>query len=127
MPRSCGKNRLFTTRKRTADSTDRTLKLIDTELDRAVGTLHHKAEGFEVQIGDCGLARLHKREAFRFFRGLLNYEPAVVDAARLTHDTHLDYFVSDSAVDCHRDHLLVGDRVVKVLTTKEPPSQTFAF
>ena len=57
----------------------------------------------------------------------MNYEPAVVDAARLTHDTHLDYFVSDSAVDCHRDHLLVGDRVVKVLTTKEPPSQTFAF
>ena len=45
-----------------------------------------------------------------------------MDAARLTHDTHLDYFVSDSAVDCHRDHLRVGDRVVKVLTTKEPPT-----
>ena len=108
-------------------STDRTLKLIETELDRAVGTLHHKAQGFEVQISDFGPARLQKREAFRFFRELVNYEPAVVDAARLTHDTHLDYFVSDSAVDCHRDHLLVGDRVVKVLTTKEPPSQTFAF
>ena len=112
---------------RTWLSTDRTLKLIDTELDRAVGTLHHKAQGFEVQISDFGPARLQKREAFRFFRELVNYEPAVVDAARLTHDTHLDYFVSDSAVDCHRDHLLVGDRVVKVLTTKEPPSQTFAF
>ena len=80
-----------------------------------------------MQISDFGPARLQKREAFRFFRELVNYEPAVVDAARLTHDTHLDYFVSDSAVDCHRDHLLVGDRVVKVLTTKEPPSQTFAF
>ena len=34
---------------------------------------------------------------------------------------------SDSAVDCHRDHLVVGDRVVKVLSMKEPPSQTFAF
>ena len=108
-------------------STDRTLKLVESELDRAIGTLHHKAQGFEVQISDFGPARLQKREAFRFFRELVNYEPAVVDAARLTHDTHLDYFVSDSAVDCHRDHLLVGDRVVKVLTTKEPPSQTFAF
>jgi hypothetical protein len=108
-------------------STDQTLTLIESELDRAVGTLHHKAQGFEVQISDFGPARLRKQEAFRFFRELLNYEPAVVDAARFTHDTHLDYFVSDSAVDCHRDHLLVGDRVVKVLTTKEPPSQTFAF
>ena len=36
-------------------------------------------------------------------------------------------FVSDSAIDCHRDHLLVGDRIVKVLSMKEPPSQTFAF
>ena len=58
---------------------------------------------------------------------LVNYAPAVVDAARLTHDTHLDYFVADSAIDCHRDHLLVGDRVVKVLSMKEPPSQTFAY
>ena len=57
----------------------------------------------------------------------MNYDPAAVDAGRLTHDTHLDYFVSDSAVDCHRDHLMVGNRFVKVLSMKEPPSQTFAF
>src|SRR5687767_10529949 len=108
-------------------STDHTLQLLGSELDRAIGTLHHKAQGFEVQISDFGPSRLSKQDAFRFFRELLNYAPAVVDAARLTHDTHLDYFVSDSAIDCHRDHLLVGDRVVKVLSMKEPPSQTFAF
>jgi type IV secretion system protein VirB4 len=108
-------------------SSDHALQLIESELDRAIGTLHHKAEGFEVQVSDFGLERLRKPEAFRFFRQLLNYNPAVVDAARLTYDTHLDYFVSGSAVDCHRDHLIVGDRVVKVLSTKEPPSQTFAF
>jgi type IV secretion system protein VirB4 len=108
-------------------SSDHALQVLDSELDRAIGTLQHKAEGFEVQVSDFGLERLRKTEAFRFFRELLNYNPSVVDAARLTHDTHLDYFVSDSAVDCHRDHLLVGDRVVKVLTAKEPPSQTFAF
>ena len=102
--------------------------LIESDLDRAVGTLHHKAQGFEVQISDIGPARLRKQEAFRFFRELVNYDTRQsCDAARLTHDTHLDYFVSDSAVECHRDHLLVGDRVVKVLTMKEPPSQTFAY
>src|SRR5262245_24774991 len=108
-------------------SSDHAIQMIESELDRAIGTLQHKADGFEVQLSDFGPERLLKPEAFRFFRELLNYNPSVVDAARLTHDTHLDYFVSDSAVDCHRDHLLVGDRVVKVLTTKEPPSQTFAF
>ena len=108
-------------------STEHTLHLLESELDRAIGTLHHKAQGFEVQLSDLGLSRLAKEDAFRFFRELVNYDPAVVDAARLTHDTHLDYFVSDSAVDCHRDHLMVGDRLVKVLSMKEPPSQTFAF
>lgn len=112
---------------RTWLSTDRTLEVLESELDRAVGTLRHRADSFEVQISDLGLSRLDKRHAFRFFRELVNYDAAVTDAARLTHDTHLDYFVSDSAVECHRDHLLVGDRTVKVLSMKEPPSQTFAF
>ena len=108
-------------------SKDQALQLLESELDRAIGTLHHKAQAFEVQIGEFGPVRLEKSAAFRFFRELLNYSPAVVDSARLAYDTHLDYFVSDSAVDCHRDHLVVGDRLVKVLSMKEPPSQTFAF
>lgn len=106
-------------------ATDR-LTLIESEVDRAVTELHHKAEAFEVQLADFGIRRLPKSNAFRFFRQLLNYEPAVVDAARLSHDAHLDYFVADSPVECHRDHLTVGRHAVKVLTMKEPPSQTFA-
>ena len=38
----------------------------------------------------------------------------------------MDYFIADSPVDCHRDHLMVGSRQVKVLSMKEPPGQTFA-
>ena len=56
----------------------------------------------------------------------MNYDPATAAAGTLTYDTHLDYFVADSAIDCHRDHLVVGDRLVKVLSMKEPPSRTFA-
>ena len=77
-------------------SPDHTLQLLESELDRAIGALQHKARALEVQIGDFGPTRLEKQDAFRFFRELVNYAPAVVDAARLTHDTHLDYFVSDS-------------------------------
>jgi type IV secretion system protein VirB4 len=108
-------------------STDDTCEVLEAELDRAIATLHRKAQAFAVQVSDLELVRLPKADAFRFFRGLVNYSPAVVDAARLTHDTHLDYYVSDSTVECHRDHLLVGDREVRVLSMKEPPSQTFAF
>ena len=69
----------------------------------------------------------HAREAFRFFRQLVNYDLSVLSAATpSTPETYLDYFVADSPVDCHRDHLMVGAQQVKVLSMKEPPGQTFA-
>jgi hypothetical protein len=40
------------------------------------------------------LAKLPKAQAFRFFRELVNYDEAVIDAATLRYDTHVDYFVS---------------------------------
>jgi type IV secretion system protein VirB4 len=101
-------------------------RLVETELERAIDTLHHKAKGFEVQLADIGVERLDKRQAFAFFRRLVNYDAARASAASLTYDTHLDYFVADSPIECHRDHLIVGRHAVKVLTMKEPPTQTFA-
>ena len=108
-------------------STPRSLSLVEAELDRAIGVLHHHAQAFEVQMADFGPTRLSKADAFRFFRYLLNIDPDVASRARLSYDTHLDYFVADSAVECERAHLVVGHRLVKVLSAKEPPSQTFAF
>ena len=61
-------------------STRAALTLLDAELDRAIATLHHKAEAFEVQLSDIGLQRLAKADAFRFFRHLVNYDPATVIA-----------------------------------------------
>jgi type IV secretion/conjugal transfer VirB4 family ATPase len=107
-------------------STRQTVALLDAELERSMATLQDIAHAFEVHLSDIGLHRLAKAEAFGFFRQLVNYNPATVAAATLTYDTHLDYFVADSAIDCHRDHLVVGDRLVKVLSMKEPPSRTFA-
>jgi len=79
-----------------------------------------------VQISDVGPVRLLKAEAFRFFRQLVNYGPSRHIVSAHVTDAHLDYFIGDSAVDCHRDHLVVGDQTVKVLSMKEPPTQTFA-
>lgn len=108
-------------------SSDATFRLLDTAIDRAAGQLAHKASAFEVQLADTVRPRrLKKAEAFTFFRGLVNYAPHKVSGAGLKYDSHLDYFVADSHIDCHRSHLQIDDVQVKVLSMKEPPSATFA-
>jgi len=102
------------------------LEVLDADLQAAIGALHHKGEAIAVHLREFGLRPLPKAETFRLFRHLVNYDAAIVEAAHLTHDVHVDFFIGDSAVDCHRDHLAVGNRVVKVLSMKEPPAQTFA-
>jgi type IV secretion/conjugal transfer VirB4 family ATPase len=108
-------------------STHRSLQLLEAELDDSIARLLHQAESFESQLVDFGLARLARTEAFRFFRQLVNYdEPTLAAVTPDTPEAYLDYFVADSAVECHRDHLMVGSRHVKVLSMKEPPAQTYA-
>ena len=107
-------------------STHHTCALLESELNRAIAALRDKAQALQVQLSDFGPERLSKPEAFRFFRQLLNYDPCAAAAPAVVHDTHLDYFVADAAVECHRDHLLVGRRHVEVLSMKEPPAHTFA-
>jgi type IV secretion/conjugal transfer VirB4 family ATPase len=101
------------------------LTLLEREIDESVAQLHRRAAAFEIQLADSVRPqRLYKADAFRFFQGLVNYGPE--PRAGLRYDTHLDYFVGDSPIECHRDHLDVGAACVKVLTMKEPPSATFA-
>lgn len=108
-------------------SADAGIAVISDQVDRAVEHLHQKAAAFTVQLADTIAPRLLlKGEAFRFFRLLLNYASAKVDDVALKHDTHLDFYAADSAVECHRDHLMVDDFTVNVMTMKEPPSKTFA-
>jgi len=103
------------------------LHVVEAELDAAIDGLAHKAELFEAQLTDFGVERLPRRETFRLLRRLVNYDDVVVDASMVNPpDVHVDYFMGDSAVECHRDHLMVGRRVVKVLSMKEAPSQTHA-
>ncbi|MCC7241557.1 MAG: DUF87 domain-containing protein [Acidobacteria bacterium] len=100
---------------------------LDAELARALAFLHQKADAFVTQFADeVRPTLLSKREAFRMLRQLVNYAPHKVSSATLKHDTHLDVYLADSGIDCHRDHLEIDDYAVKVLTMKEPPARTFA-
>ncbi|MGE3335724.1 MAG: VirB4 family type IV secretion system protein [Rhodospirillaceae bacterium] len=107
-------------------SRDEAVRLIEADVDRAIARLHAAARPLETLLADTvAPTRLGKREAFTFFRTLLNVAPEKVESS-CCYDTHLDYFVSDSAVECHRDHLDIDGRYLKVLTMKEPPGTTFA-
>ena len=37
-------------------SSEKTIQLLEVELDQAIGTLYHKADAFEVQVSEFGLA-----------------------------------------------------------------------
>jgi type IV secretion/conjugal transfer VirB4 family ATPase len=108
-------------------STAASMAVMGDQLDRAAAHLRQKADAFIAQLADTVRPQLlPKTEAFRFFRRLVNYTPHKTEHAVLTHDAFLDFFMSDSAVECHRDHLTVDDFAVKVMTMKEAPAKTFA-
>ena len=85
-----------------------------------------RSNSFIAQLSDlCQLTLLHKDEAFCVLKRLLNFAPHKIESARRKHDAFLDYYLPDSTLECHRGHLLVDDYFVKVLTLKEPSSQSF--
>jgi type IV secretory pathway VirB4 component len=102
------------------------ITLHDREIAKAQATLLQKVEAFLQQIADFLPARLlDKHEAFRVLKQTLNFDPTKIAAARLKHDTFLDYYLCESHLECHRGHLRVDDYFVKVLTLKEPSAQSF--
>ena len=103
-----------------------TVTLLEAQLERSVRSLDQLASSVAVQLADCSLRKLPKQDAFSFLRRLINFDAHVVDASHLRYDTHLDYFIADSPVECHRDQLRVGSRAVTALSMKEPPSRTYA-
>ncbi len=108
-------------------SAQKTIELIDDEINRNEQTLINKVNSFIVQLRDAvKLSVATKEEVFTFYRRLLNFNPNKADLVPLCHDRFLDYFVCDSAIECHRDHLRLDDYFIKVLTLKDLPAKTYA-
>jgi len=107
-------------------STRKQVLILDGELERARTALRGKAKSFLLQVGDFVEGRiLAKEEAFRVLKRILNFTPLKVENARLKHDTFLDYYLSESHLECHRGFLMLDNHYVKVLTLKEPSAATF--
>ncbi|HXJ42222.1 MAG TPA: DUF87 domain-containing protein [Bryobacteraceae bacterium] len=93
----------------------------------AVAPLRRDVEAFTSQMAGSLPAILSGRsEAYRFFRGLLNYDETLAAAVPLKYNEHIDYYASDSPIEGHRGFLRVGDHFTKVLTLKETPTLTGA-
>jgi type IV secretion/conjugal transfer VirB4 family ATPase len=96
------------------------------QVSSAEAALLQKTRSFMLQVSDfLGIRMLDKHEAFRVLKRTLNFHPDKLDLAKLKYDTFLDYYLPESAIECHRGHLRVDDYYVKVLTLKEPSAQSF--
>jgi type IV secretion/conjugal transfer VirB4 family ATPase len=102
------------------------VRLDQREIERAESVLRQKVESFRTHISDfVGSRILGKEEAFTVLKRTLNFDSQKLAAAKLKHDTFLDYYLCESHVECHRGYLRVDEDYVKVLTLKEPSAHTF--
>ncbi|MGH9162291.1 MAG: VirB4 family type IV secretion system protein, partial [Vicinamibacteraceae bacterium] len=100
--------------------------MLASALTQAEVTLRRKLDTWQAQLADTVAPRLlGQDESFALFRTLLNYNPSK-HHTRCHYPVHLDYFLADSTLECHRDHLRLDDAYVRVLVLKDPPPRTCA-
>jgi type IV secretion/conjugal transfer VirB4 family ATPase len=108
-------------------STKKQIILLDGEIRKAQATLLQKTESFILQVSDfLPVCILDKYGAFRVLKRMLNFTPVKLELARLKYNAFLDYYLSESHLECHRGYLRLDDYYVKVLTLKEPPARSFS-
>ena len=100
--------------------------VLGSELDKAKSALQQKVKSFVQQVNDfVRIDVLNKQDAFPVLKRTLNVSSPKIREAKLKHDTFLDYYLSESHLECHRSHLRLDDHYMKVLTLKEPSAQSF--
>jgi type IV secretion system protein TrbE len=98
--------------------------LLRTQMEQAVRRLDQQALAFFRQLADLmQIEVLNQEKQFTFFRRLLNYDGWRI-AGRPQSTQFLDYQVVNSDIEAERDHLRVGDHIVRVLTMKEAITET---
>ncbi len=98
--------------------------LLRTHIERDLQRLDQHVQAFARQLADfMQIEILNQQGQFTFFRRLLNYDDWRV-AGRPQSTQFLDYQVVNSDIEAERDHLRVGDHIVRVLTMKEAITET---
>ncbi|HEY4843508.1 MAG TPA: ATPase, T2SS/T4P/T4SS family [Terriglobales bacterium] len=103
---------------------DNMKKLLRTHIESDLQRLDQHVQAFARQLMDfMQVEVLNRQGQFTFFRRLLNYDDWRV-AGKPQSTQFLDYQVVNSNVEAERDHLRVGDHIVRVLTLKEAITET---
>jgi type IV secretion system protein VirB4 len=98
--------------------------LLRTHIEHDLRRLDQSVQAFARQLADfMQIEILNQQGQFTFFRRLLNYDDWRV-AGKPQSTQFLDYQVVNSDIEAERDHLRVGDHIVRVLTMKEAITET---
>jgi len=98
--------------------------LLRGQIERDVACLDQRVQAFAGQLADfMQIEVLNRQRQFTFFRRLLNFDDWRVEG-RPQSTQFLDYQVVNSNIEAERDHLRVGDHIVRVLTMKEAITET---
>jgi type IV secretion/conjugal transfer VirB4 family ATPase len=98
--------------------------LLRSQIERDVSCLDQRVQAFARQLADfMQIEVLDQQRQFTFFRRLLNFDDwRVVGKPQSTQ--FLDYQVVNSNIEAERDHLRMGEHIVRVLTMKEAITET---
>jgi len=98
--------------------------LLRTQIEQCVRRLDQQVQAFSRQLADLmQIQVLSQQGQFTFFRRLLNYDGWRI-SGKPQPTQFLDYQVANSDIEAERDHLRVGDHIVRVLTMKEAITET---
>jgi type IV secretion system protein VirB4 len=98
--------------------------VLRSQISDALAQLEQKVQAFSRQFADfMQIEILDQQGQFRFFRRLLNFDEWRI-AGKPQSTQFLDYQIVSSNIEAERDHLRVGDHVVRVLTMKEAITET---
>ena len=98
--------------------------LLRRQIERDVACLDQRVQAFARQLADfMQIEILNRQRQFALFRRLLNFDDWRI-AGKPQSTQFLDYQVVNSNIEAERDHLRVGDHIVRVLTMKEAVTET---
>ena len=98
--------------------------LLRNQIECDVRRLDQCVQAFVRQLADfIQIEVLDRQGQFTFFRRLLNFDDWRI-AGSPQSTQFLDYQVVNSNIEAERDHLRVGDHIVRVLTMKEAITET---
>jgi hypothetical protein len=98
--------------------------VLRSQIEQALAQLTQKVQAFTQQLADfMQIEVLCQHDQFRFFRRLLNYDDWRI-AGKPQSTQFLDYQVANSTIEAERDHLRIGDHLVRIFTMKESISET---